>query len=46
MRDDYSIPDRDRDVYLLNFSTNDFDVFTMESVGNTLCDTYKQSKSK
>lgn len=35
-----------RDVYLLNFSTNDFDAFTMESVGNTLCDTYKQSKSK
>lgn len=35
-----------RDGYVLNFSTNDFDVFTLESVGIPLCDTYKQSKGK
>lgn len=32
--------------YVLNFSTNDFDIFTMESVGIPLCATYKQSKGK
>jgi len=35
-----------RGGYVLNFSTNDFDVFTMESIGVPLCDTYKQSKGK
>lgn len=35
-----------RGGYVLNFSTNDFDVFTMESVGIALCDHYKQSKGK
>lgn len=35
-----------RGGYVLNFSTNDFDVFTLESVGVALCDYYKQSKGK
>lgn len=35
-----------RGGYVLNFSTNDFDVFTLESVGIALCETYKQSKGK
>lgn len=35
-----------RGGYVLNFSTNDFDVFTLESVGVPLCETYKQSKGK
>ncbi|WP_075980760.1 abortive infection family protein [Bacillus massilinigeriensis] len=35
-----------RSGYVLNFSTNDFDVFTMESVGVPLCETYKLSKGK
>lgn len=35
-----------RDGYVLNFSTNEFDVFTLESVGVPLCDIYKQSKGK
>lgn len=35
-----------RNGYILNFSTNDFDVFTLESVGIPLCETYKQSKGK
>ena len=35
-----------RGGYILNFSTNDFDVFTLESVGVPLCETYKQSKGK
>ena len=35
-----------RDGYVLNFSTNDFDVFTMESIGVPLCEHYKQSKGK
>ncbi|WP_342514622.1 abortive infection family protein [Sporosarcina sp. FSL K6-1522] len=35
-----------RGGYVLNFSTNDFDVFTLESVGVALCETYKQSKGK
>lgn len=26
-----------RDGYVLNFSTNDFDVFTMNSIGEALC---------
>ncbi len=35
-----------RGGYVLDFSTNDFDVFTMESVGVPLCATYKLSKGK
>ncbi|WZL81836.1 abortive infection family protein [Vallitaleaceae bacterium 9-2] len=35
-----------RSGYVLDFSTNDFDVFTLESVGIALCETYKQSKGK
>ena len=35
-----------RGGYVLDFSTNEFDVFTMESVGVPLCDHYKQSKGK
>ncbi len=35
-----------RGGYVLNFSTNDFDVFTMSSVGVALCDKYKLSKGK
>ncbi|MFR1709781.1 MAG: hypothetical protein ACLSV2_12840 [Clostridium sp.] len=31
---------------MLDFSTNDFDVFTMESVGVTLCAEYGLSKGK
>ena len=32
--------------YVLNFSTSDFDAFTMDSVGVALCDRYKLSKGK
>ena len=35
-----------RDGYVLNFSTNDFDVFTMECVGVPLCNKYGLSKGK
>lgn len=35
-----------RGGYVLNFSTNDFDIFTMESVGVPLCDRYQMSKGK
>jgi len=35
-----------RDGYVLNFSTNDFDVFTLNSVGVALCEHYKMSKGK
>ena len=35
-----------RDGYVLNFSTNDFDVFTMECVGIPLCNKYGLSKGK
>ena len=35
-----------RDGYVLNFSTNDFDVFTMNSIGVALCEKYKMSKGK
>lgn len=35
-----------RGGYVLNFSTNDFDVFTLESIGIPLCETYNQSKGK
>lgn len=35
-----------RGGYVLDFSTNDFDVFTMGSVGVALCDKYKMSKGK
>ena len=35
-----------RKGYVLNFSTNDFDVFTMESVGVALCRHYDLSKGK
>lgn len=35
-----------RGGYVLNFSTNDFDVFTMESVGVPLCEKYEMSKGK
>jgi hypothetical protein len=33
-----------RGGYVLNFSTNDFDVFTLESVGVALCQKYQLSK--
>lgn len=32
--------------YVLDFSTTDFDAFTMDSVGVALCDRYKLSKGK
>ena len=35
-----------RGGYVLDFSTNDFDVFTMGSIGVALCDKYKMSKGK
>lgn len=35
-----------RNGYVLNFSTNDFDVFTLNSNGIALCDKYKASKGK
>lgn len=35
-----------RDGYVLNFTTNDFDVFTTNSVGIALCATYHMSKGK
>ena len=35
-----------RGGYVLDFSTNDFDAFTMSSVGVALCDQYKMSKGK
>ena len=35
-----------RGGYVLDFSTNDFDAFTMSSVGVALCDRYKMSKGK
>lgn len=35
-----------RGGYVLNFSTNDFDVFTMESIGLPLCEKYGLSKGK
>jgi hypothetical protein len=33
-----------RDGYVLDFSTNDFDIFTLESVGVALCQKYQRSK--
>lgn len=35
-----------RGGYVLDFSTNEFDVFTMESVGVALCQKYEMSKGK
>lgn len=35
-----------RGGYVLDFSTNDFDVFTMESIGVALCAKYQMSKGK
>ena len=35
-----------RGGYVLDFSTNDFDVFTLGSIGVALCDKYKMSKGK
>lgn len=35
-----------RGGYVLNFSTNDFDVFTMNSIGIALCEKYRMSKGK
>ena len=35
-----------RGGYVLDFSTNDFDTFTMESVGVAVCSKYKMSKGK
>lgn len=35
-----------RGGYVLNFSTNDFDVFTQESIGIALCEKYGVSKGK
>ena len=35
-----------RGGYVLDFTTNDFDVFTMESIGIALCNEYHMSKGK
>lgn len=35
-----------RGGYVLSFSTNEFDVFTLESVGVALCENYQMSKGK
>ena len=35
-----------RDGYVLNFSTNMFDVFTANSIGIPLCETFRMSKGK
>ena len=35
-----------RSGYVLNFSTNDFDVFTTNSIGEALCTKYGLSKGK
>ena len=35
-----------RGGYVLNFSTADFDVFTMNSVGVALCTKYRSSKGR
>ena len=35
-----------RNGYVLDFSTNDFDVFTFESIGVALCEKYQMSKGK
>ena len=35
-----------RGGYVLDFSTNEFDVFTTNSIGVALCDTYRMSKGK
>lgn len=35
-----------RGGYVLNFSTNEFDVFTTNSIGEALCSKYKLSKGK
>lgn len=35
-----------RGGYVLDFSTNDFDVFTMNSVGVSVCEKYDMSKGK
>ena len=35
-----------RGVYVLNFTTNDFDVFTTNSIGVALCARYRMSKGK
>jgi hypothetical protein len=35
-----------RGGYVLNFSTNEFDVFTMSSVGVALCEHYNKSKGR
>lgn len=35
-----------RDGYVLDFSTSEFDVFTMNSIGVALCEEYKLSKGK
>lgn len=35
-----------RGGYVLDFSTNDFDIFTMESIGIALCEKYGLSKGK
>ena len=35
-----------RSGYVLNFSTNDFDVFTTNSIGEALCAKYGLSKGK
>lgn len=35
-----------RDGYVLDFSTNNFDVFTTNSIGVALCSVYRQSKGK
>lgn len=32
--------------YVLNFSTEKFDMFTYDSIGEALCDKYKLSKGK
>ena len=35
-----------RGGYVLDFSTNEFDTFTLESIGESLCQKYNLSKGK
>ena len=35
-----------RSGYVLNFSTNDFDIFTTNSIGEALCEKFGLSKGK
>lgn len=35
-----------RNGYVLDFSTSDFDAFTLDSIGEALCEKYKMSKGR